>query len=81
MSVGHILKVTLAFLMAALVAMQTGLWALLFRPWSDPLGFGTSFTLTTVPLSLVVGLFGGLWVSHCVHRREKNRAVRMEHSR
>jgi hypothetical protein len=52
-----------------LLTAQTALWALLFRPWSDPLGFGLLFTLATLPLSGVASVFGGLWIAHRVCRR------------
>ncbi len=58
-------RAALAFAAAALLLLtaQTALWALLFRPWSDALGFGLLFALATLPLSGVASLFGALWIA------------------
>lgn len=64
------IKAGAAFVAAVIVLFlaQTALWALLFRPWADSLGFGMLFTLATFPLSGSVAVFGALWASRRIYR-------------
>lgn len=67
-------KAIIVFMFSAvsLLVLQTSIWTILFRPWSDPLGFGLMFTLATIPLSATVSLFVALWIARQTYRSTEN---------
>ena len=74
MRIPKVTKTTIVFILSAisLFFLRTAIWAILFRPWSDSLGFGLVFTLATIPLSATVSLFAALWVARRTYRSTKN---------